>query len=297
MEQPPEHLAIPEDLREHILTAERCLLMLLGGSDTGKTTLAERLADVLAASGPVAIVDTDMGQSHIGPPTTIGWGMVTDRFPGWDAIETEGFYFVGTTSPVRSLQPTVVGAKLICGAARSSARFVIVDTTGLVTGSLGCTLKWRKIDAIQPDVVVAIQRGDELEPILERYNHASCPRIFRMKTPADVRRKTSDQRTAYREQLFGRYFENSRIVQLPEETGAVRCTDEVYPYDLEDLSNRVVSLRDGARRDMALGILLEPDLGDEALLVRTPLQNVEAVRTVMVGDVRISPDGKQLESL
>jgi polynucleotide 5'-hydroxyl-kinase GRC3/NOL9 len=297
MEQPSQHLDIPEELREHILASGRCVVMLLGGSDTGKTTLAERLADLLAASGPVAIVDTDMGQSHIGPPTTIGWGMVTDRFPGWDAIETAGFYFVGTTSPVRSLQPTVVGAKLICDAARSSAPFVIVDTTGLVTGSLGCTLKWRKIDALKPDVVAAIQRSEELEPLLERYNHASRPKIFRMKTPADVRRKTFDQRTAYREQLFGRYFENSRIVQLPEETGAVRCTDEVYPYDLEDLSNRVVSLRDTAGRDMALGILLEPDLEDEALLIHTPLQSVEGVRTVMVGDVRISPDGKQLESL
>jgi polynucleotide 5'-hydroxyl-kinase GRC3/NOL9 len=297
VEQPPEHLEIPEDLREHILACERCVIMLIGGSDTGKTTLAERLAAALAASGIVAIVDTDTGQSRIGPPTTIGWGIVTGGFPGWDAIETEGFYFVGATSPVRSVESAVVGAKLMCDAARSSARFVIVDTTGLVTGSLGCTLKWRKINALKPDVLVAIQRSDELEPLLERYKRASRPKIFRMKTPGDVHRKTFDQRTAYREQLFARYFANSRIVQLPDETVAVRCTDEVYPYDLESLSDRVVSLRDAAGRDLALGILLEPDLEDEPFLVRTPLQNVQDVRTVVIGDLRISPDGKQLESL
>jgi len=297
MEQPSEHLGVPEELRKHILASEGCVIMLIGGSDTGKTTLAEQLADVLAASGPVAIVDTDTGQSHIGPPTTIGWGIVTGKFPGWDAIETEGFYFVGATSPVRHLESAVVGAKLMCDAARSNAPFVIVDTTGLATGSLGCTLKWRKINALKPDVAVAIQRGDELEPLLERYNRKKWPKIFRMNTPGDIRRKTFDQRTAYREQLFARYFENSRIVQLPEEAIAVRCTHAVYPYDMESLDSRVVSLRDEAGKDMALGILLEPDLEDEPLLVRTPLQNVEDVRTVVVGDLRISPDGKQLEAI
>ena len=49
--------------------------LVLGASDTGKTTLVETLAGKLAEAGPVAVVDADIGQSHIGPPATVGWAM------------------------------------------------------------------------------------------------------------------------------------------------------------------------------------------------------------------------------
>lgn len=50
--------------------------MILGGSDTGKTSLVEYIANLLVSKFKVGIVDCDMGQSHIGPPTTIAWGRV-----------------------------------------------------------------------------------------------------------------------------------------------------------------------------------------------------------------------------
>ena len=52
------------------------ICLILGGSDTGKTTLAAALTKLLAKHQPVGIVDADIGQSHIGPPTTAGWAVV-----------------------------------------------------------------------------------------------------------------------------------------------------------------------------------------------------------------------------
>jgi GTPase SAR1 family protein len=54
-------------------------LLLLGAADTGKTTLLNALASRLAKSQPVALVDADIGQSHIGPPTTVGWTLIERR--------------------------------------------------------------------------------------------------------------------------------------------------------------------------------------------------------------------------
>jgi hypothetical protein len=51
--------------------------LFLGAPDTGKTTLIEALAVRLANDHTVAIVDADIGQSHIGPPTTVGWAKLT----------------------------------------------------------------------------------------------------------------------------------------------------------------------------------------------------------------------------
>ena len=50
--------------------------LVLGAADTGKTTLAEAIARRAASSGPVGVIDADIGQSHIGPPTTVGWALV-----------------------------------------------------------------------------------------------------------------------------------------------------------------------------------------------------------------------------
>ena len=58
------------------------LMLIIGASDTGKTTLAEAIVRRLCAQRPVGIVDLDIGQSHIGPPTTIAWGRATGGFSG-----------------------------------------------------------------------------------------------------------------------------------------------------------------------------------------------------------------------
>ena len=56
----------------------------------------------------------------------------------------------------------MIGTATLAREAR--AAFVIIDTTGLVHES-GRILKNYKIDAVRPDVVVALERRNELAPI------------------------------------------------------------------------------------------------------------------------------------
>ena len=68
-----------ENTAQQILSKDLCkkgICLILGASDTGKTTLAEALTKQLVKKQPVGIVDADIGQSHIGPPTTVGWALV-----------------------------------------------------------------------------------------------------------------------------------------------------------------------------------------------------------------------------
>ena len=49
------------------------IVLVIGATDAGKSTFCRFLADVALAKGcKVACVDADIGQSQIGPPTTIG---------------------------------------------------------------------------------------------------------------------------------------------------------------------------------------------------------------------------------
>jgi len=106
--------AVPDawlDLLE-ALEGEAGAVMVIGGVDTGKTVLACWLAEQLAGRGPAAMADSDLGQSVLGPPGTVGWRMV-----GADASE---FIFVGEISPARRPLGTATATWRACVRAREA---------------------------------------------------------------------------------------------------------------------------------------------------------------------------------
>src|SRR2546425_1375897 len=141
--------------------------LILGTSDTGKTFLTARLAAALAARGErVAVVDADVGQSEIGPPTTVGLGRVSRALARLGDAEVWALEFVGDTSPVRYIRETAEATgRLVRRALSAGFERVLVDTGGLVEGPLGLALKRAKIRAVDPDLVLVLQRRDESEPI------------------------------------------------------------------------------------------------------------------------------------
>lgn len=57
----------------NVLEKEKGTVILLGTTDTGKSTLAKFLVTHLCKRGlKVPFVDADIGQSFLGPPTAIG---------------------------------------------------------------------------------------------------------------------------------------------------------------------------------------------------------------------------------
>ena len=74
------------------------LILVIGGADTGKTTLVEILAGFLSRGTVAGLVDADIGQSHLGPPTTVAWGKLSQKFERWDSIPVHDIYFTGAVS-------------------------------------------------------------------------------------------------------------------------------------------------------------------------------------------------------
>ncbi|MGH2685472.1 MAG: Clp1/GlmU family protein, partial [Actinomycetota bacterium] len=161
----------------------RGVAMLVGGLDSGKTTLARRIAAAAVAEGlTVAVLDADVGQSTIGPPTTVGLRSVkseADLDPA-EMAKADELAFVGATSPQGHLLPLVVGSRLLLDRARGKgADVVVVDTTGLVSGVYGQVLKFHKVASLQPDMVIGLARGEELEPVLGVLSRFSPAEIVR----------------------------------------------------------------------------------------------------------------------
>ena len=94
--------------------------VVIGESDTGKTSLVAALANALfSRDATVAIVDADIGQSEIGPPTTVGLGRVTRQLGRPADAEVVVLRFVGATSAARDLRATVQATGQLVDRARA----------------------------------------------------------------------------------------------------------------------------------------------------------------------------------
>jgi polynucleotide 5'-hydroxyl-kinase GRC3/NOL9 len=191
-------------------------ILLVGASDTGKTTFLAWLANMLQAQGKrIAIVDADVGQSSLGPPTTIGLGLVIQPFQSLQELPPAALYFVGSVSPQGHFLPVIIGTKrMVNRAQRLEVDQVIVDTCGFISEDGGQTLKRYQIDVVRPDVVVCLQRASECEPILLGLRYGQQPRILRLRASHDCRRRDRDERRLYRERSLRTYFARPKIVTL-----------------------------------------------------------------------------------
>lgn len=281
---------IPKSLRTKAEDPSCHVIVFLGGVDTGKTTLVWELAKELSRSYTVGVVDSDIGQSHLGPPTTVGWGIVLPDAENWDEVQVRGIYFVGALSPQGHLLPTVVGTKLLCDDARTFCDKVIVDTTGLIWGDVGRILKSTKVDALAPDLVVGMQKGRELEPILNLWKGMNRPQVLKFQTPPEVRSKTWEMRYNYREEQFRKYFQEAKLVQIRwREVGIFNLSPERLAETGDRQKGRVVSLRDREGKDRALGAVEDVDPRG-VLTVWTPLEGEVEVGGVVFGEVWL-PEG------
>lgn len=188
------------------IAADSHIAIVIGRTDTGKSTFCRQLASIALEKGrKVAIVDSDVGQSWIGPPTTIGMKMVHQDFES--SLFPDAFYFVGNISPYKCLLQIVIGTKLMVEEAISSgAELVIIDTTGLVDGNIGKVLKTSKIELIRPDHIIFFQRGSELEVLIKGFETNSHYRIHRLSPSKEVTRKSQEWRREYRQKQFEQYF-------------------------------------------------------------------------------------------
>ncbi len=254
-------------------------LLLLGAADTGKTTLMSALAERLAQRQPVALVDADTGQSHIGPPTTVGWTVHETRA----AKARGGIAFVGDVTPVGHLLQLLAALALCVEQARQAAEVVLIDTPGLVVGGAACSLWWTAQRLLRPERIVALQRENEMAELLGGLE-AGLSAIEKVKAPAKLRRKSLEARQEHRRRLFEEYFRDATDHTLSLKGLALRSAQRMTP---ESVVGRIVGLTDAAGQDMAIGVIKEWQQRKARMTVRAPALDLRRVRCLTVGNTRI----------
>lgn len=234
------------------------MVLLLGGPDTGKSLFARRLlAAAASAAVRAAYVDADIDQSTSGPPTCVGLHWVRrpadlDELSRADALE-----FVGSITPEGVVLQHVVATAKLVAMARAEADLVVIDTTGSMSGVVGQTLKYHKMELCRPDIVVGLQRGGELEPLVGMLRRFFNAEVELTGADPEIRPASPEDRRSRRTAAFASAF------APPLERWRVRPTvfAPTLPagLDLARLDRVLVGLMDGTGRCLGLGVLEHDD--------------------------------------
>jgi len=260
--------------------------MVIGKSDTGKTTLARYLYHQFCRHySQVGFLDCDVGQSTLGLPTTMTLALSAAAEGSHSPSQGQAFsYFIGSTSPRGHMLPTVVGArKLQAKAQEMGAEAIVVDTTGLVDRTAGGgALKHWKIELLQPSALVSLARGPELEHILWPWRRDRRVRVYELRVSQHVRERNRETRIRYREDRFRNYFGEAGTLKVP-----IRST---VVFGIEEMSRgRVLAFQDEGGFTLALGVAQEYEKSSQTLTVRTPLTNMEEVNSIRFGALKLDP--------
>jgi polynucleotide 5'-hydroxyl-kinase GRC3/NOL9 len=279
---------------DYQLVVERALLragrvVLIGGLDAGKTTLAQRLLRAaLDAGRSPALLDCDLGQKTVGPPANVGMKLIRspddlepDRLAEADAIS-----FVGATSPQGHLLPLIAGVASLSGRAREQgADFLVVDTSGLVSGVYGQTLKFHKLEVLRPSLAIGLQRGGELDPLLGIANRFFSMDVIALPVASEIVPTSVEQRAANRERAMRRYFADPLQRYRVKPTVFMPALPALF--ELDELDRLLVGLSDGAGEYVGMGYL-EHSPEDGVLRLITPV--AEAPRALRLGSIRLGED-------
>lgn len=268
-------------------------VLLVGPSDSGKSTLAAMAAVIASSGGRASLLTVDVGQNEVYAPGFAALAEVRPPFiPGWVRGSEPSRCFVGSFTPSRRLSNYLGCAAKLASRAKG---FLVVDTDGWVTPWDGVYSKAALATAVGASSIVHLGLGESesraLEALLPEARHV---RVRQRLAPA---RKTRGDRRAHRERLVTARLVNAKsrgirvdstpVIGLP--IGVGRLADREA---LDILSGLGVDARHVERVEVASD-------GQVILFTRKPIRGGQGFRVVRPGFERgllasiHGPDGSE----
>ncbi|MCS7215203.1 MAG: Clp1/GlmU family protein [Thermodesulfovibrio sp.] len=252
-------------------------IIILGQIDTGKSTFAKYLIQNIIKEQSVCFIDSDIGQSSIGLPTTIALKVYSKNYINKNpsngiVIDFDKLFFVGFTTP--SISPELFLSEFAKASsfAQKLNMKTVVDTTGFVLGEMAKKIKLEKISILKPDLVIAFERKGELSHIL---NEIKIETIIL--TPSkNIVSRSPIKRAEYRMNKFKKYLTNV----------------ESYAVSRKLIHGTPIVASDGTivglfteEECIALGVI--ESLDRENVFFSSPPINIKAIKKIKIGRVSL----------
>lgn len=189
-------------------------VMIIGGVDSGKTSFCVYLANrALKMKRRVTIIDADLGQADVGPPSTIGSCRITKPIRDPFQMNAENICFIGVTSPSNASAAVVDAiARLKEKALKRPVSILIINTDGWIEGEDAVRHKLSLIRQVKPDVLIGIQQQNELTFLLGAVTETQKMPVE--SSPA-VRKRDREERKLLREIGYKKYLKGAAVESFP----------------------------------------------------------------------------------
>jgi polynucleotide 5'-hydroxyl-kinase GRC3/NOL9 len=145
----------------NILNTNRKRIIIIGSSDTGKSTLTLYLANKLISEGyKPLIIDSDIGQGELAPPACIGAKILTKQTIDLAKSNPNRINFIGNIQPIGYELRIINCIKKIYKRLNRHDSITIINTDGYI-GNNKRNYKINLIEKVKPDCIICM--GDEEE--------------------------------------------------------------------------------------------------------------------------------------
>jgi polynucleotide 5'-hydroxyl-kinase GRC3/NOL9 len=278
--------SIPPSWREaaDILGGLRGFVVILGDLDSGKSTLCTYLANTcLDHKVPTSIVDGDVGQADIGPPTTTSSSTVSKHIISIQELRPERSYFIGDTSPSSVPDKLVQSITHLKDKISTRSEITILNTDGWVREDKAVEHKLQLLDSLRPDLVLALSLDHELDHILELQRHP----ILQLEASSFALTRTKEERKKAREEGYRRFLKNPKHLDLRLNTIKLRMFNVPKQQRLDQATSHrgtITGLLDDNGELLSIGRIERIGNG----IVRITTSTEETPRTVELGAVILS---------
>jgi polynucleotide 5'-hydroxyl-kinase GRC3/NOL9 len=208
-------------------------LMVVGASDSGKSTLTTYLLNLAVAKGiRVGVVDADIGQSDLAPPGCVGGAVIGKQLIDLRDVRGDVFEFVGSTSPM-GIEEVVVGAvrRAVERLSVQQPDLLLINTDGYVDGE-GVEYKVRLSESLSPDLILYIStepRSRLKERLIDRFGEE---RVLTLEGAEGVE-KSSSERAERRMSQFHRYLKHAKVTRRKMSECKIIFLDKEYSTNPE----------------------------------------------------------------
>jgi polynucleotide 5'-hydroxyl-kinase GRC3/NOL9 len=273
---------------EALVEMKQGKVVIIGATDMGKSTLSAFLLNGLLRNlVDSRMVDADIGQADIGPPTTMGSANPRAYLSSLVELEPSALIFVGHTSPSRVQPKLLEGVRRL--SSESQRSLTIINTDGWVLDPEAIVYKAELIEAVRPDLVLAMAVGGELESIISKTSIAS----MRIEAPATILTRSRSDRREIRTAAYRRFLDGGKTRTYSLRETGVRLPPGLTLAQLagdSELRNLLVGLVDEEGFLLQIGVLL----GLEKESVRVYSRSADSLKEIELGYVKLTTDGVEL---
>lgn len=278
-------------------------VMLVGDTDTGKSTLSIYLANMAIRNGLIpSIIDGDIGQGDLAPPTAIGAAVLSKQLVDLRDVNASQFEFIGGISPIGFESLIAKKLRSIFDRIRTSslANICIVNTDGYVRNS-GLQYKAMIAEELQPDAVICLGENVELFE-RQRQHKAVSYQILWARRSSHVYKSRFERLNRRLDQFLRFVGHGSSIAKLSNikfdymnelfsPTDLFNQPPSKWRLETESMGGMFVGLGSNGSV-IGFGVIINVDLGNNIIHTQT---NINSFDTTFLSNLRLGGDDRIME--